>query len=319
MNHKGGDGGSGIVVVRYKGTSVGTGGNVTTGTGTAAGYTVHTFTNTGSSALDLSALNLNQRLGATENGTISGTGNLTFTGPGKLTLNGTNTYSGATLINAGTLAIGSSGSIASSSSIKIASGAKLDVTGRGNNFSIASGQSLAGGGTISGNVTINGIHTPGFSPGIQTFDSNLTYGSGSSVVWELIGNTLDGRGTNYDGIDVAGDLNFSGPTTISLDFSLTGSSVDWTSSFWEGSRLGTAGWKIFSAGGDITGFTNLSLDSLLLDGAERSLASVRQNASFFLYEGTDGVYLNYNAIPEPSTTLFAVLTSGSLLLRRRRK
>ncbi len=409
----GGAGGSGIVVIRYEGAAAGTGGNITTGTGTAAGYTLHTFTATGNSALDLSGLNLNNRLGAVQNGVISGTGNLTFTGPGTLTLNAANTYTGSTVVNAGTVMLGASGSLNSATVVNVASGATFHLNGRnqtvsglhgagsvalgsgiltindnsnrahsgvisgtgaitksgsgtltlsatntysgvtrinsgtltigsggsigtstgihianGANFNVASAsggfilgatQNLSGGGTITGDVTIAGSHTPGFSPGLQSFANNLSYSAGSSITWELTSNTLSGRGTNFDGIDVAGNLNFAGPTSLNLDFNLAESQVSWAGSFWNNDVTGTAGWKIFGVNGSITGFENLSLSTInWLDSNDQSLSSLRPNASFSLFQGNDGVYLNYTAVPETSTAWIVSLAGGLALLRRRR-
>ena len=316
---KGGDGGDGIVIVRYKGNAAGTGGSVTTGTGTATGYTIHTFTNTGASSLNLSGLNLNNRLGAVQNGVISGSGDLNFSGPGTLTLNATNTYSGVTRINSGTLSIGSGGSIGNSTAIRVANGANFNVASASGGFILGATQNLSGGGTITGNVTIAGSHTPGFSPGLQSFSDNLTYSAGSSITWELTNNTLSGRGTNFDGIDVAGDLNFAGNTSLVLDFNLAESLVSWSGSLWDSDVTGTAGWKIFGVQGDITGFENLSLTTInWQDSNNQTLSSLRPNASFSLYQGNDGVYLNYSAVPESSTALIISLAGGLSLLRRRR-
>ncbi|MFM2220684.1 MAG: hypothetical protein RLZZ553_432 [Verrucomicrobiota bacterium] len=413
LNFAGGNGGSGVVILRYKGAAAGTGGNITTGTGTAAGYTLHTFTATGNSALDLSGLNLNNRLGAVQNGVISGTGNLTFTGPGTLTLNAANTYTGSTVVNAGTVMLGASGSLNSATVVNVASGATFHLNGRnqtvsglhgagsvalgsgiltindnsnrahsgvisgtgaitksgsgtltlsatntysgvtrinsgtltigsggsigtstgihianGANFNVASAsggfilgatQNLSGGGTITGDVTIAGSHTPGFSPGLQSFANNLSYSAGSSITWELTSNTLSGRGTNFDGIDVAGNLNFAGPTSLNLDFNLAESQVNWAGSFWNNDVTGTAGWKIFGVNGSITGFENLSLSTInWLDSNDQSLSSLRPNASFSLFQGNDGVYLNYTAVPESSTAWIVSLAGSLALLRRRR-
>jgi hypothetical protein len=311
----GGNGGSGIVILRYKGTEAGTGG--TPGTGTAAGYTLHTFTSTGESALDLSNLDLSTRLGAVENGVISGSGDLTFTGPGTLTLKAANTYSGLTRINAGTLALGSGGSIGSSSGVSIANGSNFNVSTVTGGFTLGGEQTLSGGGTIAGDVTISGTHRPGFSPGIQVFADDLTYTVGSNVVWELIDDTVSGRGTEYDGVDVSGDLTFTGSTTITLDFALLGSMVDWTNEFWNNDYTGTNGWKVFDVGGEITGFENLTLEGSMMDKNGTSLTSERSGASFFLFEGADGVYLNYAVVPEPSAALLAGLGLLALLRRRR--
>ena len=259
---------------------------------------------------------MNARLGAVQNGIISGSGNLNFSGPGRLTLNAANTFTGQTIIEAGTLMIGSNGSIANSSGIRIESGANLDVSAH-ESFTIGSTQALSGGGTIIGNATISGTHTPGFSPGIQSFENDLTYTVGSNIVWELVGNTLEGRGSNYDGIDVGGDLTFTGLTTISLDFALAESLVNWTDAFWSEDRLGTDGWKIFDVTGSTSGYEFLMLDGAFLDSEGIALGAARSNASFSLHQAENGIYLNYSAIPEPSAALLGLLGSA-LLLRRRR-
>ena len=288
------------------------------GTGTAAGYMLHTFTSTGASSLDLSSLNLSTRLGAVENGVISGSGDLTFTGPGTLTLNATNTYSGTTRVNAGTLVLGSSGSIGNSAGVSLASGASFNVSTVSGGFILGATQNLSGGGTITGNTTISGTHTPGFSPGIQTFENDLTYSPGSSIVWELIDDTLAGRGTSYDGINVGENLNFAGTTTLSLNFALLGSGVNWSDSLWASDITGNTGWKILDVAGTIGGFENLQLATgSFLDGSSQTLASARPDASFSLFQGTDGVYLNYAAVPEPSAALLGGLGLLALLRRRR--
>jgi autotransporter-associated beta strand protein len=253
-----------------------------------------------------------------ENGVISGNGALTFTGPGTLTLNATNTYSGITRVDAGTLALGSGGSIGTSSGVSLANGARFNVSTAGGGFILGGAQTLTGGGTLTGDVTIAGTHTPGFSPGIQTFENDLTYSTGSSIVWELIDDTLAGRGTSYDGIDVGENLNFAGTTTLSLNFALLGSGVNWSDSLWASDITGNTGWKILDVAGTIGGFENLQLATgSFLDGSSQTLASARPDASFSLFQGTDGVYLNYAAVPEPSAALLGGLGLLALLRRRR--
>jgi hypothetical protein len=186
-------------------------------------------------------------------------------------------------------------------------------------FILGAEQNLSGGGTITGDVTISGSHTPGFSPGVQTFADDLTYTVGSSVVWELIDNTIAGRGTSYDGIDVGGNLSFTGSTTINLDFALAGSTVSWSDGFWDTDITGTSGWKLFDVTGSISGFEdNLQLAAgPYTDGSSQSLTSVRSDASFYLYKGEDGIYLNYSAVPEPSAAVLAALSAIGLLRRKR--
>jgi autotransporter-associated beta strand protein len=194
----GGNGGSGIVVVRYKGASAGTGGTVTTGTGLAAGYTLHTFTNTGTSALNLSGLNLNSRLGAVENGVISGSGGLTFNGPGTLTLGAANTFTGDTRVGSGTLKLNHSNALAAST-LNMASSddgtVAFGLTGN-NTYNI-------GGITGSKNLAIGGN-----SLSVGANNSNSTYSGQISGTGSL---TKSGTGT----VTLSGTNSYSGGTTVS--------------------------------------------------------------------------------------------------------
>src|SRR5262249_17191123 len=91
---------------------------------------------------------------------LSGIGGLTKIGSGALTLTGTDTYSGATTVNAGTLIV--NGSIANSV-VTVNSGAMLSGTGTVGATTIASG----------------GIFAPGNSPGTMTVAGNLAFQSGA--------------------------------------------------------------------------------------------------------------------------------------------
>lgn len=193
----GASGGSGIVVLRYGGlvlpgltTSVTSGSGAVTRTSyTADGtngvngqlYQVYSFTigsstTSGSFAFDMSAVNLNARLGTTLTGVISGTGGLTFNGPGRLTLDALNTYSGSTTVAAGTLALVQAGAVGGSSGISILGGASLDVSGIGGGFSLGTGQSLGGAGSILGNLTFGSGSQLVFS---QTATLTLSGGTAS--------------------------------------------------------------------------------------------------------------------------------------------
>jgi len=242
-----------------------------------------------------------------DNNANAGSIGLTKTNAGTWVLGGSNSYRGATTVAQGRLII---------------NGNQSAATGA---VTVAAGATLGGSGTIGGATTINGIHSPGTSPGIQTFTNGLTYNTNASVVWELIANGVGTRGVDYDGVNVTGGtLNFAGPTTLNLTFNLTNSSaVDWSNAFWAGNYTNTSGWLVYNAASAISGFDNLALSASTnwIDSLGQSLTSVRANASFSVYHDTSNndIYLNY-AVPEPSTYALLVLAAAGLaahVVRRR--
>jgi autotransporter-associated beta strand protein len=277
-SRNGGAGGSGVVIVRYEGDVLSNvGGTVSsfTGNGTiglnGVPYQVHTFTSSGN--FDLSQVDFNARLKATLSGNIIGTGDLIYDSQGRLNLTGSNhTYTGSTSIQNGELRVNSD--ITNSSGVTVASAATLSGTG-----------------TLPATV-VNGTHSPGNSPGLQTFSGNLTYNANATLNWELAANGTANRGTDYDAIDVTGDLDFSGATTLNLIFDQ--GNVDWTDNFWNNPALGTSGWKLFEVSGTTHNLTNLSINVIdWEDGQNRSLSDGR-SISFSLYQDGQDVYLVYD-------------------------
>jgi autotransporter-associated beta strand protein len=92
-------------------------------------------------------------------GVVGGPGSLTKTGAGTLTLGATNTYRGATLVNAGRLAI--DGSIVS-------------------HVTVAAGAELSGAGTIFGNLVNHGRISRGGAIGTVNVAGNVTFAPGST-------------------------------------------------------------------------------------------------------------------------------------------
>jgi fibronectin-binding autotransporter adhesin len=111
--------------------------------------------------------NTNLNLGAVGDGG-SGYG-ITKNGNGSLTINGTSTFTGKTIVNAGTLVIGVAGAINSSSSVSVASGATLSnnntLTALSSALILNPGASLSGSGA--------------FAPVAMTLVADLTGGNGS--------------------------------------------------------------------------------------------------------------------------------------------
>ena len=289
-----------------------------------------TLTNIGGNgtiAVNQATLIIDNSSNITFNGTISKgtyTGSLQKTGAGELVLTKYNNHGGTTSVSGGTLVIAQNAGV--DKGVTVSNNSTLVNNGTVGTAAstIGAGSTLSGSGTFESNVTISGIHSPGNSPGIQTFERNLTYSAGSSINWELIANTNEGRGVNYDGIDVgtdglsaANDLRFNGATTLNLNFAIGGSLVDWTNEFWSQNRAGVDGWKIFDVNDQTFNLENLTLASgPYLDSQGRSFKSVRGSGVFELQKVGNDVYMAY-FVPEPSSFILASLGALGLLRRRR--
>ncbi len=229
----------------------------------------------------------------------AGATSLVKSGTGRWVLNQANTYTGGTTVSGGTLVVN-------------------NTTGSGTGtgaVSIGSLAILGGNGTISGLTTIDGTHAPGNSPGIQAFGGGLTYNGTSTLTWELIDNTVAGRGTNYDGVNVTGGA-FSLVTGAEMDLTF-GGTVDFNNVFWStdqewlvvdlSSGATASDTNLFTIG-SITGGANYS-PSLGTFSIERKPGS---NAA-------DSVYLTWVAVPEPSTIALAACGLIGLGLAARRR
>jgi autotransporter-associated beta strand protein len=251
-------------------------------------------------------------------------------GTGTTTLGAANTYTGTTKVSEGTLALGANGSFASASSAQIASGATLDLAAKsqtladvkangtiaGSGIMTVTG-TLSGSGTINADTVVTGIHSPGNSPGIQTFDGNLTYQSGAGILLEFADNTTVNSQLAYDQILVGGDLNFSGLTSLNISFGEIGSAVDWNNAFWQTSQS----WTLYSVSGLTTGFDYLTLNSTNwsdINGLFFSDVLAGGNFSLALGQNGKDIVLNY-AIPEPSTYALMGLGALALVIAYRRK
>ena len=251
------------------------------------------------------------------------TTNLIKSGTGTTSLSAANSYIGTTTVNAGTLVIATGGSTHASSAVTVSnSGSALVVNGTVNGSLIMNASTtLSGIGTIEGNATVQGTHNAGNADaGIQTFGADLTYSGGASVVnWELSANTTTNAANPdavFDQIEVAGNLTFSGETTVNLLFNTGTSTVDWNDTLWSTSQS----WLLYDVTGSITGFDdNLTLNTTdWLDGDDVALSTIRPLGTFSMSQGVGGIYINYTVVPETSTTLLGALGALALLRRRRR-
>ena len=245
---------------------------------------------------------------------------LTKAGAGRWDISGTNTYTGATNVNAGTLAITGSGSINASSGVTVAAGANfvynssdtitnsLSLSGAG----ILSRAILGGSGTIGAALTLNNLGdtlSPGNSPGIQTFTTAQTWSS-FSYDWEVNNFTGTTAGTDFDrlGLNTL-DLTGTVGSYILNVLSLTASNVAGNvPNFSEVNRS----WTILTSSGGITGFNaaNWTINTTGFTDVTTGNWALAQT-------GNDLV-LSYAAVPEPDVAALIGGLGMLVLLRRRR-
>ena len=162
----------------------------------------------------------------------AGTVSLTKSGKGMLTLTGTNTYNGATTINAGTLTLGSNGSISNSSSLALAAGATFDVSAI-HNFHLSSSTSLSASGTGvtvgTAAAAINGAVGGSINLGSQPL--TLTYdGSHPALFVEQGTLVLNGNSITVNGLPLAVGTypliqQAAGNITSSGNYSVSGTAI----------------------------------------------------------------------------------------------
>ena len=211
---------------------------------------------------------------------------ITKTGAGTWVLGGNNTYTGNTTVSEGTLVI--NGSTSSTSLVTVASGA-----------------TLAGIGTIGANTTVSGFLKPGNSPGVLNFNASLTLTNSAATTIEV--NGLN-RGSDYDGIDVGGDLAYGGTLALDLGvlFGVGSYSFDLFDFTTEGSPSALSGVTL-------AGLYSGSLTESVLGSGIWGLSSGSNTWTFT--EGTGD--LNLIVIPEPRAALLGGLGLLALLRRRR--
>jgi len=250
-----------------------------------------TLTDGTTSTIDTNGMSLTVTSG------LSGLGDLIKAGVGVLNIDGVSTNGGTTTVNAGGIAV--------------------NGTLSGSALTVDLGASLSGIGTVSAASTVSGALKPGNSPGLLTFTDGLTITDTGSAEFEFTANASSGRGTLFDGVDVTGGvLNIDPSATLELVFYGTGSTVDFTDSFWDSDQV----WLLFdNAEAPV-------LDSIIFASIGVSLDSLGNSFSPGIGDFTvstlgNDVMLNFTAVPEPAAFGLLLALASSLLVtsRRRRK
>ena len=314
-----------------KGSAGGVGGIINSVAGTIATLTV-SGTGNGSYA---------GPIGTTGNANIA----LVKDGSGSMTLSGTNLYSAGTTIAGGTLIAGGTSAFGTGA-VTVGNGAILDLASLavantlGNNggtirnaegfsgtqtlagtssftgfvggtLNVAAGGVLKGDGvTFTGPVTLDAgaIHTPGNSPGLQSFASGLGYAAGSRLQWELMANiaSLADRGTLYDAVDIiSGPLSIDTNSLLDLTFDGADSTVDWSDPFWSIQHS----WLVIDATAAAASTGLFSLGIVSADSNGTALTTIRPNAAFSMIRQGSNITLDYTvaAVPEPGALSLAAI------------
>jgi filamentous hemagglutinin family protein len=169
----------------------------------------------------------NNNSGGTFNATGDGTFSQTFTNAGNLSKaigTGTTTFNGDLTTNSGSVSI-NSGTLefdgyTQTAGITILNGGNLtDTSGDGFDFD---GGTLKGVGTLTTdflNINNGATFAPGSSPGTFNVVGALTFSPTSTLLIELGGTT---QGTNYDFVNVTGNVALDGTLNVSLFGGFTG-------------------------------------------------------------------------------------------------
>lgn len=240
---------------------------------------------------------------------ISGANSLTKTGSANLTLLGNKTYTGATTVSAGTLTIGSTGLVSGSSLLDVASNATLNVSAVTGGFVVGSSQTLRGSGTVVGNTTVNGALQPGNSPGLLSFNNDLTLGNSAVTTMEI--NGTGDRGMVYDAINVGGSLTYDGSLLLSLGTTFA---------------VGSYTFDLFDFGSQTGSFDSVTLGgsysgSLVNDVGMSTNWGLTSGDQTWAFDQSTGV-LALSVIPEPSPLALSglgLLALAVSALRKRRQ
>lgn len=235
-------------------------------------------------------------------GLVSGNGTLNKAGAGNLAFAGGSNI-GRLNLNVGSASITSGNMIVGN----FVAGASTSFGGAG----ALAVSNLSGGGTITVETTISGTHSAGFSAGLQEFTDDVTYLNTAVVDWELFSNSVANRGSEFDAVNLTGNLTINAGASFNLVFNGSGSAVDFSNSFWSSNQS----WTFIGGTGTPTG--SFAIGMVSLDSLNVSHATARAGSSFSVSNVGNDVLVQY-AIPEPSTLLFLSLGLTFLLIMRRR-
>lgn len=250
-------------------------------TGSANQTIANAMTLTGTSTFDTNGFD------ATATGNITGAGGLTKTGLGNLTLDGTNTFSGASSINAGQLTLKGGSAFGDTSALTVGAAGKLRIE---NNETIGSLAGAAGSETnLAANLTIGGNNASttysgkiiGTGKMIKEGTGTMTLAGANSNTYSggvdinagsLVASTNEQLGTGSVNIGAGGILEIATDTTQTVaGVNVASSTVDGTTTLGTLNNSGTltSGSKISNSGA----IHNLQATSVINGGVTNNNAN----------------------------------------------
>lgn len=304
----------------------------------------------------LAALVIDGQVDGSYGGTIDnpnqGVVRLVKTGSSRQTLTGNNTYSGTTSITGGTLLLDGNGAINQSSSVNISGGTfavastssvafNRNVTLSSGAFQYSAGTNYVGnlaftGGTIAGTnwngslgdlvIGTSQFISPGNSPGKATTTSQ-TWNAGGGYNWQIY-DAIGAAGVGYDTVELSSilDLTHLGSdnrfnlniwSLSAVDPDINGDALNFLSG-------GSYSWLIAKAdtiainiGTDVNDLFTVNLAAISGVTGGFTNANTGTWSVGLGGPGQNELYINYNAVPEPSTIFLAALFGCVCVIFRR--
>lgn len=240
--------------------------------------------------------------------TVDGAGTVVFSGAAK-------NYASATVVKAGMLQLASGTSFTGVGAVSVSNGAALRVDGTlGGTGTLTIGAGvLTGSGTVSRAFTLGTGATLSPGTGVGTLSTvGETWAGGGVYRWEISSSNSVNSGNNpgQDLVSISGSLSLGASAANRFVLQLRTLTVAGAAgSLGDFNPAQSYAWRLATTTGGITGFdaTEFQVDSSGFANA---------NGTFSVSQVGNDLYLNYAAVPEPSTWMLLGLGLLGMLIPR---